>query len=329
MALFAAVVVVVFFGPQYIIYEATLIAIYGVVISAQDLVLGRAGVVSLGAAAIMAIGAFTTARLSTVTGWNVFPIPLVVSFVFGAVVGLIIGIPGLRFKGLYLMLTTLALQFVVAFAAQSYQGTNNEAGFIVQGPKWGSLNLANPRPFFVVCIVVLAITMAALAGVYRGVPGRAWSAIRQNEGGASTLGVNPVRWKLTAFIVSSAVTAVGGSLYAYQVGQVSYTSYTLDFSLVLIVMVFIGGVRSIVGPLLGGFVLVVLPNLVSEFGRIPSMSSWMTTNGGELSQAIFGLLLLVVLVFEGGGLWVVLKRLGNLVMRVPTGGRTQAESGRG
>jgi len=316
-ALFVGVAILVFFvGSQYVIYEATLIAIYGIVTTAQDLLLGRAGLASFGAAAIMSVGAFTTARMSTIAGWGIFPIPLVVSFIFGGVIGLLVGIPGLRFRGLYLMLTTLALQFVISFAAQSYQGTLNEAGFSVHSPSWGSMNLTDPRPLFLICVVTLALTLFLLVGAYRGLPGRAWSALRQNQEGASSLGVNPIRWKLAAFIVSSAVTAVGGSLFAYQVGQVSYESFSLSLSLVLIVMVFIGGVRSIVGPVIGAAALVLLPHLVQQAGRIPGVASWMTVNGPELTQAIYGLLLIIVLVFEGSGLWVVAKRAIGLILRV-------------
>jgi branched-chain amino acid transport system permease protein len=318
--LFVVVALVIFFfGSQYAIYEATLIAIYGLVTVAQDMVLGRAGVISLGAAAIMAVGAFTTARLSTVAGWGEFPIPLLISFIFGAVVGLVIGIPGLRFKGLYLMLTTLALQFVINFAAQSYQGVNQEAGFTVIPPHWGSLLLDNPKPLFVICVVVLGLTLLALAGVYRGVPGRAWSALRQSESGAAALGVHLVRWKLAAFIGSAALTAVGGSLYAYQVGQVSYTSYTLDLSLVLVVMVFIGGIRTMVGPIIGAAALVLLPELIqqvgSHLGGLPGASSWLTVNGAELADAIYGLVLVIVLIYERGGLWALIRRLGRLIAR--------------
>jgi branched-chain amino acid transport system permease protein len=109
------------FGSSFVLYEGALIAIYGIVTVGQDLVIGRAGLISLGAAAIMAVGGFTTEKLTSLGAWGTFPIPLLASAVFGAAVGLIVGIPGLRFRGLYLMLTTLALQYVVSFVAEEYQ----------------------------------------------------------------------------------------------------------------------------------------------------------------------------------------------------------------
>lgn len=308
-----AVVAVLFGGSQFTLYEGTLIATYGIVTVAQDWIFGRAGLVSLGPAAIMAVGAFTTARLST-EGWGVFPVPLLISFVFGGVIGLLIGIPGLRFRGLYLMLTTLALQFIISFAAEQYQGVNREAGFTVIPPSWGSLQLANPQPLFLISVILLGLVLLGLSGIHGGAPGRAWNAIRQNEAAASVLGINLVRWKLAAFIGSSAVIAAAGSVYAYQIGQVQYTTFSLDLSLTLVVMVFIGGVGTLIGPIIGAVGVVLLPQGIQEisnlFSGMPSVSGWLQLNEGIVADGIYGLLLLLLLIFERGGLVAVGQRLG-------------------
>ena len=320
VTVFVAAVLSIFFGgSQYVLYEATLIVTYGIVTVAQDWIFGRTGLVSLGPAAIMAVGAFTAARLST-EGWAVFPIPVLIAFVFGGIVGLLIGIPGLRFRGLYLMLTTLALQFIISFAAQKYQGVNREAGFTVIPPHWGSLLLSDPKPLFIVNVVVLAVLLLTLAGMYRGVPGRAWSALRQNEAAASVLGVNLVRWKLMAFVGSSAVTAVGGALYAYQIGQVQYTTYSLDLSLTLVVMVFIGGVGTMTGPILGAVAIVLLPvglqKLSGQFSGWPTAANWLSFHEALVANAIYGLALLLILIFERDGVFGLLKRLVRLGLRL-------------
>lgn len=308
-----AVVAVLFGGSQFTLYEGTLIATYGIVTVAQEWIFGRAGLVSLGPAAIMAVGAFTTARLST-EGWGVFPVPLLVSFVFGGVIGLLIGIPGLRFRGLYLMLTTLALQFIISFAAEEYQGVNREAGFTVIPPHWGSLQLDNPGPLFIISAILLGLLLLGLSGIHGGVPGRAWSALRQNEAAASVLGINLVRWKLAAFIGSSAVTAVAGALYAYQIGQVQYTTFSLDLSLTLVVMVFIGGVGTLIGPLIGAAGVVLLPQALQDisnwFSGIPSVSGWLQLNEGIVADGVYGLLLLLILIFERGGIVAIGRRAG-------------------
>lgn len=300
-------------GGPYALYTGTLICIYAIVTVSQEWILGRAGLVSLGSAAIMAIGAYTTARLSE-TSWGLFPVPLLVSFVFGGIVGLLIGVPGLRFKGLYLMLTTLALQFIVMFAGQKYQGVEHEAGFLVTPPTWGSLPLNTPKALFIITAVVLGLVLFALSGIYRGVPGRVWNAMRQDEAAASVLGAHLVRWKLAAFIGSSAITAVGGSLYAYQAGQVSYNSFSLELSLTLLVMVFIGGLGTLAGPVIGAAVIVLLPILLDDladaFAGLPDVANWLFINQATLANGLYGLLLLLVLLFERDGIFGLGRRLG-------------------
>jgi branched-chain amino acid transport system permease protein len=319
-AAFVIAVLAVFFGGSgYVLYEAVLVCIYAIVTVSQEWLFGRAGLVSLGPAAIMAVGAFTTATLST-EGWAVFPVPVLVSLVFGGVIGLIIGIPGLRFSGLYLMLTTLALQFIVAFAGQEYQGMNilHQAGIPVSPPHWGSLQLTSSRSLFVISAVILGLILLALSALYRGVPGRIWNAIRQDEAAASVLGVNVARWKVAAFIGSSALTAVGGSLYAYQSALADYNSYSLDLSLALVVMVFIGGVGTMTGPIIGAAVIVLLPLGVSQLAGtlsgFPSVSAWLTTNEAILANGAYGFVLLLVLLFERDGIFGLLRRLGRLVL---------------
>ena len=315
------------------LYEAVLVCIYAIVTVGQEWLLGRAGLVSLGPAAIMAVGAFTTATLST-EGWAVFPVPVLVSLVFGGVVGLIIGIPGLRFSGLYLMLTTLALQFIVAFAGQEYQGMNilHQAGIPVSPPHWGSLQLASSRSLFVISAVILGLILLALSALYRGVPGRIWNAIRQDEAAASVLGVNVARWKVAAFVGSSALTAVGGSLYAYQSALADYNSYSLDLSLALVVMVFIGGVGTMTGPIIGAAVIVLLPLGVSQLAGtlsgFPAVSAWLTTNEAILANGAYGFVLLLVLLFERDGIFGLLRGLGLACLRLLRRGQTTAQQGR-
>lgn len=333
-AAFVIAVLAVFFGGSgYVLYEAVLVCIYAIVTVSQEWLFGRAGLVSLGPAAIMAVGAFTTATLST-EGWAVFPVPVLVSLVFGGVVGLIIGIPGLRFSGLYLMLTTLALQFIVAFAGQEYQGMNilHQAGIPVSPPHWGSLQLVSSRSLFVISAVILGLILLALSALYRGVPGRIWNAIRQDEAAASVLGVNVARWKVAAFVGSSALTAVGGSLYAYQSALADYNSYSLDLSLALVVMVFIGGVGTMTGPIIGAAVIVLLPLGVSQLAGtlsgFPAVSAWLTTNEAILANGAYGFVLLLVLLFERDGIFGLLRRLGLACLRLLRRGQTAAQQGR-
>jgi branched-chain amino acid transport system permease protein len=124
------------------------------------------------------------------------------------------------------------------------------------------------------------------------------------------------RWKVTAFMGSSALTAVGGSLYAYQSLLTDYTSYSLDLSLALVVMVFIGGVGTMTGPIIGAAVIVLLPlgvsQLASSLAGFSTVSAWLATNEAIIANGAYGLVLLLVLLFERDGIFGLPHRHGRL-----------------
>jgi branched-chain amino acid transport system permease protein len=291
-------------------YEIALVLVFGIAALGQDLLMGRAGQISLGAAAFMAIGAYTTARLS-VESWAPFPLPLIAAAVLGGVAGLIVGIAGLRFRGLYLILSTLVLQFVISFAGQEYQGSQ-EQGFTVNTASLPGIEFGQGRPIMVLLFVVLGLVTLAFAGLYRRAPGRAWSAIRQNETAAAIAGIDVLRWKLLAFVASSAVIAVAGSMYAYVTGLVSYIPFNLDLAVSILVMVFIGGIGSMAGALIGATIVTLLPvwfqQSTTGLSSAPGIASWLSTNGPTLSTALYGLALLLVLLFERDGLVGLARR---------------------
>ena len=318
VVVFLLVAVYVLFGAsEFNQYEASLVLVFAVAAIGQDWLMGRAGQISLGAAAFMAVGAYTTARLST-ESWAPFPLPTIISAAFGCVLGLIVGLTGLRLRGIYLALSTLALQFIVAFAAQEYQGSN-QAGFVAATPKIGGFAFGTVQRLNQLMLVVLALVILGLGGLYRRAPGRAWSAIRQNEAAAAVAGVNVVRWKLLAFIGSSGVIAVAGSLYAFQASTVSYVPFSIDLAVSILVMVFIGGLGSMTGAIIGAVFVELLPNWIQQatnhFQGNAGLSSWLQTNSAELALAIYGLALLLVLIFERDGVVGILNRVASLVAR--------------
>jgi branched-chain amino acid transport system permease protein len=298
-------------------YEASLVLVFAVAALGQDWLMGRAGQISLGAAAFMASGAFITARIST-ESWAVFPLPIIISAAFGCVLGLIVGLTGLRFRGLYLALSTLALQFIVAFAAERYQGSN-EAGFVAAIPSIGGFKLGSVQRLDLLFLIVLALVILGLGGLYRRAPGRAWAAIRQDEMAAAVAGVDVVKWKLLAFVGSSGIIAVAGSLYAYQASTVTYIPFNIQLAVSILVMVFIGGLGSMTGAIIGALVVELLPDwlqsLTNHVQGSSGLSSWLQTNHAELALAIYGLALLLVLIFERDGIVGIANRLLELALR--------------
>jgi branched-chain amino acid transport system permease protein len=292
-----------------LLYEIGLALVYALAALGQDTLIGHAGQVSLGAAAFMGVGAFTTQKLAAMA-WAPFPLPIVGAAVVGAAVGFAFGIPGLRFRGLYLALATLSLQFIFQFAGQEYQGNTNQAGFTLLPPSLAGYTFTPGRPFTVLMIVVVGLVSLFLWRTYHTVPGRAWSAIRQGETAAATTGLNVRRWKLVSFALGSAVTAMAGGFFGYMISSVNYTTYTLDTTVTLIAIIFVGGIRSISGTLLGAALVTLLPYELQQWTTSGGggLAGWISTNAPQVSQIIYGLALLLVLLFERDGLRGLLVR---------------------
>lgn len=328
----AVIAFVLVANGAFLSFEAALLGIYAIAALGQEWLLGRTGQISLGAAAFMSIGAITTARVAA-QPWGVFPLPLIISGIVGAAIGVVIGIPALRLKGLYLILSTLAFQYIVSFGAQQYQGINYEGGFPVPIASLGGVSFASGRPFFLLVVVCLALTIITLSGMYRTAPGRAWNAIRHDELAAAVIGVNVFRWKTLAFLGSSAITACAGSLFAYQTGIADGGTFSLGFALIIVVMIFVGGIGSMAGAVLGAAVVGLIPYAITQLsqhaGAFPSVSVWLQNNGFEVADAIYGAALLIVLLFEPKGIVGVLQGVESRVARRWRRGREPRPGPRG
>lgn len=308
------------FGGPFVNLIGQSCAIFAVAAIGQSVLIGSAGQVALSGGAFMAIGAFATG-MTTGTPLEPFPLPLVVCAVVGWFVGLVSGLPGLRFRGLYLLLASLALQFMVTAATRLYQSAHAPGGVVAPVPRIGSLDLASGRPLYFTLLAVLAIVYVAVWLVERTGIGLAWRAIRESEVAAAVGGVDVVRWKLYAFATSGALTAVAGGLFAYLVGRADYQAYDLTLSISLITMIYLGGVRSRLGALTGAVVITALPyvlqsNVHDWLSAIGLGSDWYTSNQSLVNAGIFSLLFLLVVLFEPGGIDGLLARAERPLRRV-------------
>jgi branched-chain amino acid transport system permease protein len=281
-------------------------AVYAVAAMGQSVLIGSAGQVALSGGAFMAIGAFTTGLLAN-TPFRAFPLTLLVCALVGWIVGLISGVPGLRFRGLYLLLASLALQFIVLSAAQQYESAYHPAGLTIPLLTLGSLNLSSGRSLYVTFLAVLGLVSALIWMVEHTGVGLAWRALRESEVAAAISGIDVTRWKLYAFAASGAITAVAGCLFAYLIGRADYQSFDLTLSISLITMIYIGGVRSRLGALVGAVVITALPyilqdNLNSWLDGVGLSAGWYTNNESEVNAGLFSLLFLLVVLFEPRGI---------------------------
>jgi branched-chain amino acid transport system permease protein len=293
-------------GDPFVVLVGQSCVIYAVASVGQSVLISSSGQIALSGAAFMAIGAFATGLMSG-TPLEPFPIPLIVCAVIGWVVGLVSGLPGLRFRGLYLLLASLALQFIVSAITHDYQNDYHPAGLMVPVLHMGSLSLASGRPLYLALVVIFLIVYVIIAIVERTGVGLAWRAIRESEAAAAVSGVDVVRWKLYAFATSGAITAVAGSLYAYFVGLADSSTYNLSMSIALITMIYIGGIRSRLGALTGAVIITTLPyvlqnNLSGWMAALGLSSSWYTNNQSEVNAGLFSLLFLLVVLFEPEGI---------------------------
>ncbi len=297
-----AFAIVIAVGSSFDVYVAGSIAIYGLAAAGQGWLMGRAGQVSLGGGALFAVGAFAAGFTTQVHSLAAFPLPLIAAGIAGAIVGAIVAVPGLRFRGVYLLLATLALLYVVQFAGERIQQAPAYLAGITMNPGPGSSLMAAGLPATETAVVVLVIGLIVIERLYRTQAGREWAAVKENEIASAAMGVRVRRRKVQAFVGSSVITAVAGGLFAYYIGLVSYTSFDLTLTLQLVVMVFVGGATAGIGPVVGAAIVTLLPYLLNDtVGKVVSQS-WYSQNGPFVEQIIYGLALALILLYARGGL---------------------------
>jgi branched-chain amino acid transport system permease protein len=278
---------------------------------ALNLLTGLAGQVSLGHAGFMAAGAFTTAILV-----EVYKAPAALTLpaaaIVGGVLGLAVGIPSLRLKGLYLALGTLALHHVVLYAGGEFQ---NHWGFntgVSMPPlRIAGLTVRGGVAWYYVLAALAALAVVLSVNLQRSRVGRAWMAVRDREIAAASLGIDVARFKLLAFVWSSMVTALTGALFAYQRGFVSVEAFTFLTTIEFIAMVTIGGLGSSLGAVLGAAFVTLLPYGIDVAAGMLKLPGATELYIFPIKFGVFGLLMALFLVFEPQGLVGIWRRVRN------------------
>jgi branched-chain amino acid transport system permease protein len=310
----------------------TMIAALGAI--ALNILLGVAGQLSLGSAAIMAVGAFTTG----ITASQVLHLPFIATLALGAIAGglvaLILGVIALRVRGFYLVLATIALHYIVVFLAQKYQeSTVGVTGFILPPVDLFGLPITDGRSWYVVLIVILVVVTVASIFLLRSRTGRAFAAIKDRDVAAALLGVDVTRTKLLAFVITSMLIGFQGALYASYVGVVTYESFTIDLTVQFVAMIVIGGLASIGGSILGAIFVTMLPYVVQAL--LPLLPDWfpfsseISGNVFAVQSILYGLVIVIFMLRVPGGLISAFDALGRVIVRLierrPAGGRTEAD----
>ena len=285
------------------------VAIAAVGALALNVLTGLAGQVSLGHAGFIAAGAFTTAAL--VEGWKASPLlTLPAAGVVGAALGLVVGIPSLRLRGLYLALGTLAMHHVVLYVGGELQnrwGANT--GYTIPPPRVGSFTLAGTVGWYYALVLAAALVLVMTVNLQRSRAGRAWMAIRDRDVAAASVGISVARYKLAAFVWSSVVTTIAGALFAYHRGFVSVEAFNFFLAIEYIAMIIIGGLGSALGAVLGAAFVTLLTYAIDV-----AVAALRLPGGAEyylfpLKFGAFGLLMAAFLIFEPQGLVGIWRRV--------------------
>ena len=284
---------------EYWLAQLIFVLIYGVVGLGLMLLSGFTGLFSLGHAAFLGVGAYTQAALTN--AGVPFPLALVAAGAVAAAVGVVVGLPALRVKGIYLAIATLAFGFIVEEVFARWERvTGGNAGIHVKAPDVFGFKLDNDTSFYFACLVVAVLATLAVLNLLRSPTGRAFVAIRDSEVSAQSMGIHLARYKTLSFAISAALAGIGGALYAHKLQFISPDQFSLLQSVDLLLMIVIGGVGSVHGAFLGAIFLITMPQAIAlakdflpeTIGQAPG-----------LQGTVYGIVLIAFVLFEPLGLY--------------------------
>jgi branched-chain amino acid transport system permease protein len=287
------------------------VGIYALLALGLNIVVGAAGLLDLGYVAFFAVGAYTTAMLTTDAGWSAWQaLPLAIALAMLA--GVLLGAPTLRLRGDYLAIVTLGFGEIVRIVAQN-SGSLGEArgitGIRHPGEVAGVEFALLPLPYYYLTVVAMALSIVMVIRLNRSRVGRAWSAIREDEDAAEAMGVPTFTMKLWAFAMGASTAGLAGWIFASKVAFINPDNFPFFFSVIILAAVVLGGMASIPGVVAGAFAIGFLP----EYLRDAAAGDWLTDRlnwltGGEARDIteyrvlLFGAALVAIMVFRPQGL---------------------------
>ncbi len=305
----AFVLIFPFFGNSYTLTLANTIGIVSIGAIGINILTGFTGQISLGQGGFMAIGAYTSGILVTYVGLPWY-LTIPVACVVTALVGAFFGLPSLRLKGLYLAIATLAAQQIIQWGiVRSPLGVDalvvppitvfgTALHKLKVGP-FGGLNFW----FYWLIYGLVFLTILFAVNLFRTRVGRAFIAIRDQDIAAEVMGVNLFRYKLLSFATSSFIVGLAGALLGQYRGIINYERFTIDTSIFYLAVIIIGGLGSVSGSVYGSIFMVLVPALLSNLGQMFSGSGLGIARLVPFAQqAVFGITIILFLVFEPEGL---------------------------
>ncbi|MBL8360788.1 MAG: branched-chain amino acid ABC transporter permease [Rubrivivax sp.] len=309
-ALAIALVVLPLVAGDYGVYMACLTAITVISVVGLNILTGYTGLLSIGHAAFNGVGAYGCAVAAGSWGW---PFWLAIPFggLLAAAAGVLVGLPSLRIKGLYLAIATLAAQFIFLFVVQHWEGvTGGDRGLPMPSPDLGFTKLDTDAKLYAL-IVPIAFAMCVFASnLFRTRIGRAFIAVRERDYSAEVLGIDLLRTKLLSFAIASFYAGIAGALMAIFFLVVNPEQYTFTASIFQLTAVIVGGLGSVLGAILGSVFMVGVPEVLKALGALYAGAdpARFAVVLASLRELVFGLLIVGFLLFEPYGLAEIVRR---------------------
>lgn len=282
---------------NYILHLLILIIIYSIVCLSLNLLVGYSGLISLGHAAFLGIGAYASALLSIHLGIP-FLISMLLAVIISASISVFISWPSVRLRGDYFILASFGFQIVIFYIMYNWVTlTGGPSGLSnIPRPFLFGLEIVSLYSFAILCMVTAAVSYLIMWIVTeRSAMGQAFRAIREDEMAAETLGIDIVTTRIKVFALAAGLAGISGSLFAHYMSFIDPSSFQVNQSIFLISIVIIGGLGTLKGPFVGVTFMILFPELLG-FLHIPSMIA------PSIRQMIFGLLLVGLMFWRPQGL---------------------------
>ena len=303
LAFVVALLLVPTFGNPYMLNLMIQIGYYGIAALGLNLVVGFTGQISLGHSAFFGFGAFASAWLNNSFGIPVFfAIPLAGCLTM--LVGLFVGIPAGRIKGLYLAIATLASQFILEdFFARAEWFTGGSAGAMAEYFTLFGYTFDSDQSYYYIVLIYVVVIFTFTSNLVRTRDGRALVAVRDHYLSAEIMGINLTWYRVMSFGLSALYAGIGGALFAHYLGFVSVEGFTIILSIQFLAIIIIGGLGSIYGTVLGTIFMVLLPEVMEWSVHLFSdVMPDLIQSLAYIKEMAIGLAIILFLIFEPEGL---------------------------
>jgi len=311
---------------KYILFLVNMTAIGVIGALGLNILTGYTGLISLGQAGFMGVGAYTVAILSTKVGLPMW-INLPAAGIITTLVGIIVGTPSLRLKGFYLAMSTLAAEFLLEYVFKNWESmTHGVQGLFITPPQVFGVHINNDRVFYFLSVSLAVLGVIGARNLFRTNVGRAFIAIRDRDIAAELIGINVFKYKLVSFAISSFYAGVAGGLWCYYMTIINPEAFQLSISIDYVAMIIVGGMGTLFGSVYGAIFVVLLPEVIQRLMEVLQPVLHMEYTFAAFKQIVFGVIIVIFLVFEPKGLAEIFSRLGSRISNRKRKEAIQSES---